>query len=238
MTDHPTASPSPLAIAAASFFVQALELPDAPEAIAPELAPLTEEPHAAIHSVELESSIGSAAFLVYTYVLGETAEDGSTGAEHYQRGLETLQRAAERDTPGPRMVAHADNDVVGFILATTPATWRRLRGEQPEPTVATEADLPVTAVSLEERAAIAEDLHRALREASEHASRWLGAIRAAARHAERDAIDFTEAETALALFVLDAANVQPTLNALNLLVTAAQESAGTMLDATTAAEGT
>lgn len=237
MPDEPTATPSPLAIAAASFLVQALELGDAPEAIAPELVPIEEAPHAAIHSVELESSIGTAAFLVYTYVLGETDADGASGAEQFQRGLETLQRAAERDTPGPRMVAHADNDAVGFILATTPATWRRLRGDQPEPSVATEADLPVTAVSLEDRAAIAEDLHRSLREASEHAGRWLGAIRAAARHAGDDKIDFSEAETALALFVLDAANVQPTLNALNLLVTAAQESSGTMLDTTAATEG-
>lgn len=229
MTETPLATPNPLAIAAASFLTQALELNDDPATIASELVEVKEDDNAAIYSVELDSSIGPAAFLVYVYALQQTDADGTTGAALYQQGLETLQQAANRDTPGPRMVAHADSEQIGFILATTPATWRALQGEEPASLVATEADLPTTTASEDERAAMAEDLHRALKEANDHARRWLGAIRTAGANSEEDVLTFTEAETALALFVLDSANVEATLNALNLLVTSAQEQAGTMI---------
>jgi hypothetical protein len=58
-------------------------------------------------------------------------------------GLATLQQAARLATPGPRAVAHADDDVFGFILATTPGTYRALTGEAPSATEieATTADL-------------------------------------------------------------------------------------------------
>lgn len=227
MTDQ-SPPPSPLALAAASFLTQALELSEEPATIVPELTTIKEELNVAIYSVELDSSIGNAAFLVYVYALQDSDEDGMSGADLYQAGLTTLRQAAARDTPGPRLVAHADTDTVGFILATTPATWRRLQGEEPS-LIATEADLPQTEMSTEQRASVAEDLHRALKEANDHARTWLAAIRAAGKNATEDDLAFTEAETALALFVLDNANVSPLLNALNVLVTSAQEQAGRMI---------
>lgn len=228
MTEQTQPTPSPLAIAAASFLTQALELNDDPATIVPELTPLKEDENAGIYSVELDSSIGSAAFLVYVYAMREKDTEGKTGADHYEEGLTTLRQAADRDTPGPRLVAHADTEAAGFILATTPATWRRLQGEEPE-LIATEADLPHTEMSVEQRASVAEDLHRSLKEANDHARTWLAAIRSAGASTDADELTFTEAETALALFVLDNANVSPLLTALNLLVTSAQEQAGKMI---------
>jgi hypothetical protein len=126
-------------------------------------------------------------------------------------------------------VANAETEQVAFILATTPATWRRLQGEEPA-VVATEADLPATATSMQQRASLAEDLHRTLKEANDHARDWLGAVRAA--ESGTSEVAFTEEETALALHVLDEANVTPLLNALNLLVASAQERAGKVLTKT------
>jgi hypothetical protein len=211
-----------MALAAASFLGQALELPDDPATIATELTTIEEAAHAAIFSVELDSSIGAAAFLLYVYALGTRDPDGGTGRDRYQEGMQALQQAADRDTPGPRMVAHADTDALGFILATTPATWRALQGDDQPRLVATESDLPTGTGSPDQRASHAEDLHRSLKEASEHAASWLAAVRTVG-DAE---LSFTEEETALALFVLDQANIQPVLGALNLLVTAAQDQAG------------
>jgi hypothetical protein len=223
MTDDTATPPSPLALAAASFLAQALELDDDPDAIAGELTGINETGTTAVYSVELDSSIGAAAFLVYVYAL----DAGGDGAELYQQAMTTLAQSAARDTPGPRLVANAETEQVAFILATTPATWRRLQGEEPA-IVATEADLLTTGVSAEERASLAEDLHRSLKEANDHARDWLAAIRSADTGDAGD-LDFTEAETALALHVLDEANVAPLLTALNLLIASAQDRAGTML---------
>jgi hypothetical protein len=220
MTDTPLTPLSSLAVAAAAFVARALGLDDPPATIAAELATVKEAGHAAIYSIEVDSSIGQAAFLVYVYVLDATDAEGVTGADRYEDGMGALQQAADRDTPGPRMVAHTTTDAMAFILATTPATWRLLQGEG-STLVATEADLPAVGISPEQRATIAEDLHKALKSAGDHAREWLAAIQAAG-----DDADFTEAETALALFVLDQANVQPTLTALNFLVNRAREQAG------------
>ena len=229
MTDTQPPTPNPLALAAASFLTQALELNEAPSSIAPELVSLKEDANTAIYSVELDSSVGTAAFLVYVYALQESDAEGSSGTDLYHEGLATLQQAADRDTPGPRMVAHADTDEVGFILATTPATWRALQGEETSSFVATEADLPSIEMSPEQRASVAEDLHRALKEANDQATSWLAAIRSAGASTDADELEFTEEETALALFLLDSANVTPMLTALNVLVTSAQEQAGRMI---------
>lgn len=221
-------TPAALTLAAASFLVQALELADDPATIAGEFATIKEDPNASIHSVQLDSSIGPAAFLVYAYALKETDAEGNTGQQLYEAGSMTLTQAAERDTPGPRMVAHANTDAYGFILATTPATWRALQGEGPGSLEATTADLPLTPVSKEERASIAEDLHRTLRDANSTAQKWLGAIQAAGQTSGGDKLDFTEEELALALHVMDDANIRPLLTSLNLLIASAQEQAGTI----------
>ncbi|CAN5827272.1 hypothetical protein BH20CHL2_BH20CHL2_13210 [soil metagenome] len=223
--DEPKQPPSELTLAAATFLVQALGLGDDPATIAREFVTIKEESNASIHSVQLDSSIGPAAFLVYVYDLQEVDQKGASGGDLYETGRLTLDQAADRDTPGPRMVAHADTDTLGFILATTPATWRALQGESAEGLEATAEDLPRTAASAEARSSAAEDLHRTLREANSNALAWLTAVQTEAQSGD-DALDFSEEELALALHVMDDANIRPLLTSLNLLIATAQEQAG------------
>lgn len=217
-------------IAASTFLGQALGLAEKPDSIASDLVTVKESANASVYSVELDSSVGTAAFLVYVFLLGETDADDVSGQSLYDDGLHALQLAADRDTPGPRTVAHAMTDKFGFILATTPATWRALNGEPVPGNEATDDDLPVTPSAEEARTSGAEDLHRALREANDHARSWLTAIRRAGFDVADERLEFTEEETALALFVLDSANVQHLLSALNVLVTSAQAQATSVME--------
>ncbi len=233
MTDVSSTEPTTLALGAATFLTQALGLPDSPATIAVELSKVREDTVAGIYSLELDSSIGPAAFLIYAYALRQWDAEGASGEQLYGEGLTILQQAAERDTPGPRMVAQADTETMGFILATTPATWRALRGAEPISLVATEADMPPATVS--ERASLAEDLHRSLKGTNDQARAWLTAIRSAGAVEDEDVLPFTEEETALALFVLDSSNIESTLTALNLLVTSARQQAGKVITRSQAA---
>lgn len=229
MTDPSSTKPTTLALGAATFLTQALGLPDSPDSIALEISALREDTVAGIYSLELDSSIGAAAFLIYAYALRDRDAQGMSGKQLYSEGLAILEQAAERDTPGPRMVAHADTETLGFILATTPATWRALRGEEPASLVATEADIPTSGLSEHERASLAEDLHRSLKSTNDQARAWLTAIRPAGAGKDEQVLPFTEEETALALFVLDSANIEATLTALNLLVASARQQAGRVI---------
>jgi hypothetical protein len=235
MPDASSADPRTIALGAATFLIQALQLPGSPAAIAAELSSVREDSNAAIYSLELDSSIGAAAFLVYAYDFRRANAEGASGEQLYREGLSTLQLVAERDTPGPRMVAHADTDTMGFILATTPATWRALQGGQSISLVATEADLPPTSVTGADRASLAEDLHRSFKRINDQAAAWLAAIRSTGANDGEDMLTFTEEETALALFVLDSTNIEATLAALNLLVTSARQQAGTLVTRSQAA---
>lgn len=233
MTDSPSdderkQTPSELTLAAASFLVQALGLGDDPATIAGEFVIIKEDSNASIHSVQMDSSVGPAAFLVYVYDLHEVDQKGASGGDLYETGRMTLDQAADRDTPGPRMVAHADTDTLGFILATTPATWRALQGESAAGLDATAGNLQQTAPSAESRSSAAEELHRTLREANSNALAWLTAVQAEAQNSGDDALEFSEEELALALHVMDDANIRPLLTSLNLLIATAQEQAGNM----------
>lgn len=233
MTDSPSdderkQTPSELTLAAASFLVQALGLGDDPATIAGEFVIIKEDSNASIHSVQMDSSVGPAAFLVYVYDLHEVDQKGASGGDLYETGRKTLDQAADRDTPGPRMVAHADTDTLGFILATTPATWRALQGESAAGLDATAGNLQQTAPSAESRSSAAEELHRTLREANSNALAWLAAVQAEAQNSGDDALEFSEKELALALHVMDDANIRPLLTSLNLLIATAQEQAGNM----------
>jgi hypothetical protein len=221
--------PNDLALAAAAFLNQVLDLDDDPSTLANDLSAIKRDQNASIFTIQLESSVGMAAFLVYIYILDTTGGDGRTGKELFDAGLETLQQAAARNTPGPRAVAHAESDVHGFILATTPGTYRALTGntstESLEPAP---EDLPATANTDETRSEAAEALLTLLRDANEQSRTWLQAIQVASRReteegGEADLITFTEAETELALFLLDDASIGDLLRTLNVLVATAQQ---------------
>jgi len=222
-----------LAMASAAFLAQVLDLEDDPAILTDDLAAIKRDQNAAIYTIQLESSVGPAALLVYTYVLDATGGDGHTGRELFDTGLVTLQQAAARNTPGPRAVAHAETDDHGFILATTPGTYRALAGEAPSTMEPHPADLPATEDTGRIRSEAAEELLRLLQEANAHARTWIRAIQSAGATQGQDhdsddvdeLIEFTETETELALFLLDDASIGDLLRSLNMLVSTAQQRA-------------
>lgn len=229
MTNNPV-SPDNLLMATAQFLIQALDLDDAPNAIANDLSTMKRDANAAISSIQLDTSIGLAGFLVYTYVLNRIGGDGKTGQELFDSGLETLQLAATRNTPGPRPVAHANTEEYGFILATAPGTWRALMGHTSTESIEAQPDDALTISNTESiRADAATELFDLLQKANTQAQTWLNALQAASRQAhespEDGVIAFTEPETELALFLLDDDSVGALLRTMNMLVATAQDQA-------------
>jgi len=221
----------PIRHGAAVFIGEVLGITDSPDYLASDLSPIKRDANASIYTIHLDSSVGPAAFMVYAYVLEERGGDGRTGKENFDLGLATLQKAAERSTPGPRSVAHAETGDFGFILATTPGTYRALSGESEA------SDAPGSApeefIGREEsdriRGELAQELLRTLRAANAHASDWLSAVQIASQSdipdegGIDDLLEFTEDETELALYLLDDQSIGNLLRALNLLVATAQQ---------------
>lgn len=218
--------PTEVALASAAFLNQVLDLDDDPSTLASDLSAIKRDQNAAIFTIQLESSVGPAAFLVYTYLLDTRGGDGRTGKELFDAGLETLQTAASRNTPGPRAVAHAETETHGFILATTPGTYRALTGNTREEALEpAPEDLPVSGDTDRIRSEAAAELLKLLQSANDEARTWLNAIRSVSSSQTGDVSDlisFTEAETELALFLLDDSSIGDLLRSLNLLVATAQ----------------
>ena len=137
--------------------------------------------------------------------------------------------------PGPRALAHAESGDYGYILATTPGTYRALVGDADTgaPWRPPNADLLSIQDAQRIRSESAERLLAALKTANEQATQWLEAIRLASQ-AEATGIDevleFNERETELALYLLDEQSIGNLLQALNLLVATAQDHALNALD--------
>ncbi len=214
------------ALKAAAFLAQALAVEIDLAALAAELKLIEQDGTSAVYTAQFDSSVGTAAFLLYVYSLNTTPGDHSS-EQAFASALETLQTTAERDAPGPRIVAHARTAEDAFILATTPATARALAGEPPiaEPAPAP-AGISATNTAETRREAAAE-LLRLLRAADAQATTWLAAIQAKGRHepGATDLLAFDDVETELALYLLDERSIQNLLRALNLFLTAARESA-------------
>jgi hypothetical protein len=207
----------------ASFLIQVLELEDDPSVLARDVVAMKRDRNAGISSIELDSSVGTAAFLVYDYQLDVVDEHGQTGKERFDLDLATLERAAQLDSPGPRILAHAVAENDAFILATTPGIHRALTGQtDPARVEATLADLLPTAESAQLRKEAAQELLSLLRAADAQAATWLRAIRSEANLAspdrQADTLEFNPEEIELALYLLDEQSIQHVLQALNLLV--------------------
>ena len=213
---------------AAAFFHEALGSEVDPVELEPELVVLKVDAVARIYSVELDSSVGSAAFLIYQYQLDATATNGKSGQELFRADLETLELAAERETPGPRILAHATAADEGYILATTPATYRALMGESPlQGITASETDLLLSGDTLEARKESADELLRLLKLANDQAKRWFSAVRSEGQSGDSSVdVEFTQEESALALFLIDQSSVQDLLRLLSVMVSAAQRMPG------------
>lgn len=229
MTD-PQSSPDALLTATAQFLIEALDLTDSPEDIARDLSTMKRDANAAISSIQLETNIGLAGFLVYTYILERTGADGHTGQELFDQGIETLNLALSRNTPGPRPVGHANTEEYGFILATAPGTYRALMGKTSTANIEAQPDDALTTANTASiRSDAAGELFELLQKANQQATNWLEAIQAASRQAEvtgdSATIAFTESETELAIFLLDDESVGALLRTMNMLVATAQEHA-------------
>lgn len=215
----------------AAFVKEALSLQEAPEALASELVAFKRDSNAGISTIELDSSVGVAAFLVYHYRIETADEEGRTGGDLFQSDLRTLERAAEIDAPGPRIMAHAVTDTDAFILATTPATLRALTGTPPtEQLEADPSNLLPGEQTTEVRKNAATELLDLLRKGDALAKAWLDAIRAegqvpAEGNDADDIIAFNEEETELALFLLDERSIQHLLRLLNVMLGSARAQA-------------
>ncbi|CAA9551395.1 MAG: hypothetical protein AVDCRST_MAG87-890 [uncultured Thermomicrobiales bacterium] len=235
-----------LRLGAGSFLGEVLGLDDPPDNLAADLSPIKRDSNASIYTIQLDSSVGPAAFLVYAYQVRDRGGDGHTGKELFDAGLDTLEEAARKATPGPRAVAHAETDDFAFILATTPGTYRALTGGRgPTPaislasTAAPDPPPPETTASdepLRVRSETAQDLITSLRIANTQASDWLAAVRASERSTgsgsslDDGTLAFTPDETELALFLLDNESIGTLLRVLNVLVSSAQTQASAVLD--------
>ena len=221
-----------LTLKIAAFVAQALDLADRPAVLAEEIVTLKRDANAGIFSIQLDSTIGPAAFLIYHYALSVVDGQGRTGRSLFDADLAVLERAAEQDAPGPRILAHALAGDEAFILATTPATYRALTGAGPlDGLEATSADLLPGADSERTRRAAAAELLRLLRAADAQAADWLRAIQTESRlkpASEDDAdalLSFNEEETALALYLLDERSIQHLLQVLNQVLGSARRQA-------------
>ena len=212
---------------AAAFLCEALGFDLDPAVIAPDVAVLKNDPFARVYTTELESTVGTAAFLIYQYLLAELAPDGRSGHEIFKADLETLEIAAERETPGPRILAHATTDDEAYILATTPAIHRALMGLDPSNQVeATERDLPPGSNTAAIRRDSADELLRLLKLSNDQARRWLAAMHSEGLLARSDAdLSFGQEEAALALFLIDDTSIQDLLRLLSVMVDATKRQA-------------
>jgi hypothetical protein len=213
-----TDSLEPIALRLAAFVNEALELDEDPTSLAEEILPFKRDANAGISTIELESSIGVAAFLIYHYELNANDEEGRLGSDLFQTDLRTLERAATLNTPGPRILAHAVTDDEAYILATTPATHRALTGagaEETAPSVPEEKRDEV-------RKETAANLLRLLSEANAQARDWLAAMQLSGEASNADQVEFHAEETGLALFLMDESNIRQLLQVLNLMVQSAR----------------
>lgn len=208
----------PIVLRLAAFINEALELEEDPAMLAEEILPFKRDRNAGISTIELDSSIGVAAFLIYHYELNTLDEEGRQGSELFQQDLHTLERAASLNTPGPRILAHAVTSEEAYILATTPATHRALTGAGPEdaaPTIPEEARDEI-------RRETATNLLRLISEANAQARDWLAAMQLSGEAASTGQVEFHAEETGLALFLLDENNIRQLLQVLNLMIQSAR----------------
>jgi hypothetical protein len=209
---------------AAAFMQEALGADMDPLSLEPGLDVVSTDTYAITYTVELESSIGDAAFLIYQFSLTATGPDGRTGADVFREGLETLELATERNTPGPRLLAHGTTEDEGYMLATTPATYRLLTGAGDlDDITASDGDLLPGADTSNARRQSSDELLRLLKLANDQAKTWFAAVRAEGRVTTSGAdLPLSQEEQALALFLLDESSIQDLLRLLAVMVDTAK----------------
>ena len=215
----PDSDPTETRTRAAAFLAEALAVTDSAATLAQVLVAIDDDGTVAVFAAELDSSVGPAAFLVYVYALDAP---GDAGRARFDADLDVLRTAAEREAPGPRLVAHAVAADAGYLLATTPATLRALAGE---PTAASSVPSAGGDASVARRDAVT-DLLRLLRAADQAAATWLAARDTTPEEqTPAGAAAFLPEETALALFLLDDRSIRTLLTVLDRIITDARAGA-------------
>lgn len=218
----------PFALKAAAFLIHVLDVDLDPKVLAADVVALKRDRNAGISAIELDSSTGRAAFLVYHYLLEERDQAGVTGQHLLEADRATLERATAQKMPGPRILASATADLEGYILATTPDVFRSLTGDGAEPDP--DAFTGDRDAALHVRNESADSLLRGLRDVDTLAARWLSAFHAFDDAAGRPAFASDE-ENALALFLLDNASIRNLLELLHVVMDRASTDAARAMGA-------
>lgn len=227
----PASPDDSLDLLAARFIIASLSLDLVPEVLVPTLNRIERDDSTAVYAVQLESSVGPAAFLIYGYTIDQADTGETAGQTRYATDLRTLEVAQARNVPGPRLVASGQTGDHQFILATDPQTFAALIGADatPSPEVLAERDRDPA----ELRRAAAEGLITLLRDADRQAGRWLRAVDRQEAESpatdDRPALRFDDVETELALYLLGSEGIRNVLTLASRFLETAQ--AGTGLSA-------
>ncbi len=210
-------APDTLTLDAARFLVASLSLADEPESLAAGLDRIDRDEQSAVFALQMESTVGPAAFLVYVYETSALGKRGREVAKRHAGDLRTLQLAQARGVPGPRVVASGELNGNQFILATDPQTFAALAENGPNATSGPATPAPVDpAQAAKIRRETAERILSRLKDAEHDASRWLAAVGTAAD--DPASLELDDVETELALYLLGPTGIRNILRLANLVL--------------------
>ncbi|MGI9254744.1 MAG: hypothetical protein ACR2J8_13455 [Thermomicrobiales bacterium] len=203
--------------AAGAFLGEALGWPGAPEEIGSHLEHVRTEGGETIYAAEIETETDSIPIMVFAYELNDD------GIARRGEAVATMMRAGELGTPGPRLVAEAEVDDWGLLLATTPAGLAILTGREDGGVGEAEAENGEPALhpaySAAMRAHAADALLEALREANARAADLAWIL------PEPGMGELTVEERALSLFLLDPSSLGDLMHVMRRLVEDASQAA-------------
>lgn len=207
---------------AARFIIDTLSLDLVPEVLVPTLNRIERDDNTAVYAVQLESSVGPAAFLVYGYETSLTGQRGAESQQRYATDVRTLEVALSRDVPGPRLIASGELGGNRFVLATDPQTFAALAGVDARTETATDSERERDPAELRRDAA--GELITLLRDADRQAGRWLRAFdrQESGATAEPTSLAFDDVETELALYLLGPDGIRNVLTLASRILESAQ----------------
>ena len=218
-------SNDPLDLLAARFIIQTLSLDLVPEVLVPTLNRIERDDQTAVYAVQLESSVGPAAFLIYGYETSLAGKRGSAAQKRFATDVRTLEVAQSRNVPGPRLIASGELGGNSFVLATDPQTFAALAGIDASASTVSDADRDRDPVDVRRDAA--GRLVTLLRDADRQAGRWLRAIdrqenTVLSASSQTAPIAFDDVETELALYLLGPDGIRNILTLASRILESAQ----------------